>query len=228
MAILQSFPPLLGDGHGRYRVLIVGNSGKGWGRQVLDLTTDDPMLHELSLPTTGIALARILNVPYISMDSIMWQPGWVHTPPEQFQARLRQAMDQEPDRGWVADGDYESRSASLAFHDSTDIVWLDPPLALYLPRLIWRTFLRLLGLREPCSPGCPERVSEAFFSKDSIIWWCISHHWSSREKYRRKMEELGLGIGTNVNGRKMRRLGGWGQHLRNWLTDVEDMVRSHR
>ncbi|KAF8888146.1 hypothetical protein CPB84DRAFT_1786336 [Gymnopilus junonius] len=67
------------------------------------------------------------------MDRIMWQPGWVSTPPEQFQTHLRKAMDQEPERGWVADGNYERRSGSLAFEEATDIIWLDPPLALYFP-----------------------------------------------------------------------------------------------
>jgi len=37
------------------------------------------------------------------------------------------------------------------------------------------------------------------------------------------MAEFGLGIGTNVEGRKMRRLGGWGGEVKRWLKEVKVM-----
>ena len=48
---------------------------------------------------------------------------------------------------------------------------LDPPLILYFPRLFYRTIMRLLRLAPPCSPGCEEMAAEAFFSRNSILWW---------------------------------------------------------
>ncbi|PPR07243.1 hypothetical protein CVT26_012501 [Gymnopilus dilepis] len=198
-----NLPPLLGDAEGRYRINLVGNSGAGKS-------------------TVGQALARMLDVPYISMDRIMWQPGWKETPPEEFRARLRHQLDQDP-RGWVADGNYDRRGGRIAFDAATDVIWLDPPLALYLPRIIRRTLLRLLGLGEPCSPGCSERFSEVFFSKDSIIWWCISHHRTIRKRLQERMVDYGLINGRIVNQRKMRRIGGWGRDLKNWLKAVEAM-----
>ncbi|PPQ92755.1 hypothetical protein CVT25_003864 [Psilocybe cyanescens] len=201
--------PLIGDGHGRYRVHIVGNSGSGKS-------------------TAGQALARMLGVPYISLDKIMWQPGWIETPAEEFKARLRAELDQAPDKGWVVDGNYERRGGSMALEESTDIIWLDPPLLLYFPRIIWRTFLRLFRLREPCSPGCNERPTEVFFSKESIIWWCLSQHWIVRHRNEERMRELGLHDGTTTSRRRMRRLGGWGAGLKKWLQEVEEMVRSKK
>ena len=105
---------------------------------------------------------------------------------------------------------------------------LDPPLLLYLPRLVIRTFLRILRLRPPCAPGCEERIGEVFFSKESIIWWCISNHWVNRKENKDMMERIGLGTGRDVERRRMRRLGGWGSELKRWLSDVRKMVDLRR
>ena len=117
------------------------------------------------------------------------------------------------------------------FH-STDSYYplsgLDPPLLLYLPRLVIRTFLRIFRLHPPCSPGCEERVGEVFFSKDSIIWWCISNHWITRKRNQDMMQRIGLGTGNEVGRRRMRRLGGWGSELKQWLSDVQKMVDLRR
>ena len=110
----------------------------------------------------------------------------------------------------------------------TDLIFdsgLDPPLILYLPRLIVRTFLRMFRLRPPCSPGCPEMVSEVFFSKESIIWWCITQHRPVRARERARMAAIGFGVGRNVEGQKMRRIGGWGGELRAWFVDVRRMLQ---
>jgi len=106
-------------------------------------------------------------------------------------------------------------------------VGLDPPLLLYLPRLVIRTFLRLFRLRPPCAPGCEERIGEVF-SKKSIICWCISNHWNNREQNKKRMQQIGLGIGSDVERRRMRRMGGWGSELKRWLGDVQKMVESRR
>ncbi|KAJ7696219.1 hypothetical protein B0H17DRAFT_929762, partial [Mycena rosella] len=124
--------------------------------------------------------------------------------------------------GWVVDGNYSRRIGSIVQDISTDVIWLDPPLALYLPRLILRTFLRIFRLSPPCSPGCPERVSEVFLSKESIVWWW---HRPVREREGARMAQIGMGVGVDVDGQKMRRLGGWGGELRVWLTEVKRMLQ---
>ncbi|KAF8176424.1 hypothetical protein K438DRAFT_1607480, partial [Mycena galopus ATCC 62051] len=96
------------------------------------------------------------------------------------------------------------------------------PLALYLPCIIWRTFLRLLRLEELCSPGCPETIAEVFFSKESI-----KYHRTVYERKTAPMAKIGF-VGNDVEGQKMRRLGGWGGELRAWLDDVERVNRCAR
>ncbi|GLB34398.1 hypothetical protein LshimejAT787_0112820 [Lyophyllum shimeji] len=199
-------PPLLGDSEGRYKVRIVGNSGTGKS-------------------TTSAALAELLGVPYISLDQLFWEPGWTETPPERFHAKVREAIGQA-DKGWVVDGDFSSRGVSFVTDECTDLIWLDPPLALYFPRIFIRTMLRLFRLAPPCSPGCPERASEAFFSRESILWWCLSNHWRTRRRFQAWMVEMGVIAEQDTAGRKMRRIGGWGSDLRKWMSEVAEMCRA--
>ncbi|KAJ7724306.1 hypothetical protein DFH07DRAFT_931817 [Mycena maculata] len=198
-------PPLIGDGYGNYRVNVVGNSGTGKS-------------------TLGKQLADLLGVPFISLDTFFWKPGWKTSTSEEMREKVALALENAPN-GWVVDGNYNSRIGTIVKDNSTDVIWLDPPLALYLPRLIFRTFLRLLGLAPSCSPGCPEMAIEVFFSKESIIWRCISNHWRTRNRESARMNEIGIGVGTNVNRQKMRRIGGWGGELRAWVGEVERMLQ---
>ena len=178
---------------------------------------------ERNQSTTGAALAAILGVPHAPLDTLFWNPGWGQTPQSEFKEKVREFMVQNAETGWVIDGSYDSQLGGIISNETTDIVWLDPPLLLTFYRICVRTMLRLLRLAPPCSPGCPERASEVFFSKDSIIWWCLSHHWSMRRKGWAKMGEMALETGTNVGNRKMRRLGGWGQARQDWLDQVAAM-----
>ncbi|KAF9002245.1 AAA domain-containing protein [Cyathus striatus] len=200
---MASYPPLLGDRNGHYRVHVVGNCGAGKS-------------------TTASALAKTLGVPYLSLDTFFWQPGWKKTPGDEMRANVTAALD-ACKNGWVVDGNYEKRLGPIVQSLATDVIWLDPPFALYFPRIILRTFLRLLRLEPPCSPGCPETVSEVF-SKESIIWWCITYHRLVRRRNTEKMNLIGLGVGSDLSGQKMRRLGGWGSELRQWMQDVVGMV----
>ncbi|KAF7377279.1 hypothetical protein MSAN_00148200 [Mycena sanguinolenta] len=168
--------------------------------------------------TVGKQLADVLGLPFISLDTLFWNPGWKQSTNEELQARVEQRLADCPN-GWVVDGNYTRRISTIIDDNSTDVIWLDPPLALTLPRVIWRTFLRMLRLKAPCSPGCNERLSEVLFSKESIVWWCITHDTLVRERETARMARIGLGIGSDVEGQKMRRIGGWGKELRVWFDD---------
>ncbi|KAI0633499.1 hypothetical protein C8Q77DRAFT_1115305 [Trametes polyzona] len=193
-----NMPALRGDAKGNYRVLVVGNSGVGKS-------------------TVGREVAAILDIPFIPLDTLFWGTGWTQCPREEFRAKVRAALDGDP-RGWVVDGNYTSHIGTMTYEEATDVIWLDPPLALYFPRLCWRTFLRLLRLAPPCSPGCEERASEVFFSRESIVWWCLTHHWSVRKRYGERYSVDGVHVGG-----KVRRIGGWGSQLDAWKRDVRAM-----
>ncbi|KAH7922226.1 hypothetical protein BV22DRAFT_1095032 [Leucogyrophana mollusca] len=198
-------PPLYGDGNGIYRVHLVGNCGTGKS-------------------TLGAHLARALNVPFISLDTLFWGPNWTVCPPAEFRAKVRTALQQQGcERGWVVDGKYTRFLNGIVTKQRTDVIWLDPPLALYFPRLVWRTVSRLLGFRQPCAAGCRESAREVFFSRRSIMWWCLSRHWAVR---RMETENMRLEGVSEVEGGRMRRIGGWGGELQQWTRSVEEMVKT--
>jgi adenylate kinase family enzyme len=63
----------------------------------------------------------LLGVPHISLDELYWKPGWKQSTPEEFQAKIRQKLDQG-DKGWVVDGDYEKSSDGVVVRESTDVI----------------------------------------------------------------------------------------------------------
>ncbi|KZP04247.1 hypothetical protein FIBSPDRAFT_844190 [Athelia psychrophila] len=186
--------PFLGDGHGRFRIQIVGNSGSGKS-------------------TVGHWLAARLNIPFIPLDEVFWRPGWKETPKEEFRAKVTDIMQKHQD-GWIIDGEYPGTLQGLVSGAATDIIWLDPPLALYFPRVVFRTILGLLSLAPPCSPGCRE-VWPKCVTRKGILWWCLTNHSVVRKRYTERAREWGV-----ENGGKLRRLGGWGSELRAWQREV--------
>ncbi|PFH49505.1 hypothetical protein AMATHDRAFT_63110 [Amanita thiersii Skay4041] len=198
------FPPLIGSPDGQFRVQIIGNSGSG-------------------KTTVGQELSKILGVPSVSLDEIFWKPNWVQTPAEEFRDTVRATLDGHT-QGWIVEGGYLRHLGNLITEKATDVIWLDPPLALYLPRLLWRTILRLLGIRPSCSKGCRDSIRETFFSRDSIILWCLTQHSKVRAHGKGMMELYGVGVGRYREQWKMRRIGGWGGGLSEWLQSVRAMV----
>ncbi|KAK6499585.1 hypothetical protein TWF481_009949 [Arthrobotrys musiformis] len=201
----EEVPPLRGDGKGVYRIHVIGNSA-------LNIRAEGTQ------STLSRNLSKILNIPYVPLDEVFWRPSWSAPSNDEFQSRIDILLDRYESTGWVIDGNYSRRMGSRVADSRTDCIWLDPPLLLYLPRLIFRTFLRLVGLEPNCAPGCQERWSAVFSLNDkSIIWWCIAHHGYCRE-YGEKMLAK---YGSVDDGGKVRRITGLGGELNKWIGDVE-------
>ncbi|EJD07312.1 uncharacterized protein FOMMEDRAFT_16011 [Fomitiporia mediterranea MF3/22] len=196
-----TIPPLKGDGSGVYRVHIVGNSGAGKS-------------------TLADELGAMLNLPVIHFDRLFWLPGWRESQNDEFNAKVTAALSSEAcPRGWVVDGNYNKRLRGQ-MDCATDIIWLDTPFLLYFPRLLKRTFLRLFRITDSCAPGCDERFSEVFFSRDSIIWWSITNHIPVKRRCAERLRVEGVHMGG-----RMRRIGGWGAELEEWKRDVRELIK---
>ncbi|KAH9940378.1 uncharacterized protein BXZ73DRAFT_88638 [Epithele typhae] len=176
---------------------------------------------EFRVSTLARELAAVLGLPAIHLDTLFWDPGWQMCPVDEFRARVRAALDRSGPRGWIVDGNYTSRLGNMVGDAATDVIWLDPPLLLYFPRLCWRTLLRLLRIGDPCAPGCDESIREVFFSSESIIWWCLSNHWTVRKREGERYRTDGVHVGGNC-----RRIAGWGGELAAWKRDVRAMVEA--
>src|ERR1700749_1481473 len=123
MGRLSQSPKLAGPAPGRLvrsrfvrRVSVVGCSGSGKS-------------------TVGRRLARDLSVPYIELDSIFHQPGWVPLPRDEFRRR---------------------GAKPLVWDRADTVVWLDLPRRTVMRQVIWRT-LRRVAFRAELWNGNRER-----------------------------------------------------------------------
>jgi adenylate kinase family enzyme len=129
-------------------------------------------------------LARRLGVPYVELDALHHGPNWSEPTDEEFRARVREAMDAAP-RGWVIDGNYESKLGDTVIGEAETIVWLDLPLRLKLGRLWRRTSDRIRDDVELWN-GNKENWRNAFWGRESLFAWMLRTHVSQRREWPRR------------------------------------------
>ncbi|KAH7103316.1 hypothetical protein BKA62DRAFT_57402 [Auriculariales sp. MPI-PUGE-AT-0066] len=192
--------PLKGNVDGKFKILIVGNCGTG-------------------KTTLQARLSNLLKIPGASMDQFRWLPNWEAAPKDVFRARIETYMS--TNLSWILDGNSSSVVFNLAHAEATDVIWLDPPFLLYYPRLLLRTFTRILRFHPAGSlpDGCYETIRNVFFDSESVLWWGFLGHWKRRGQYEPFLRTESVELGG-----KWRRIGGWGSELRRWLCAIEYMV----
>ncbi|MEM7235564.1 MAG: AAA family ATPase [Planctomycetota bacterium] len=110
--------------------------------------------------TLARELAKELDLPFVSLDSVVWRPGWKPAPSVELREDLNK-IAAEP--RWVIDG------VSKTIRDAADIV-------IYLEvsrrRCAWRCARRnlpyLFRSRPELPAGCPEWASTGLLAR--IIW----------------------------------------------------------
>ena len=122
--------------------------------------------------TFAAELARRLGVPHIELDALHHGPNWSEATAEEFRARVRAAMDADPSRGWVIDGNYERKLDALVTDAADTVVWLDLPLRLLLWRLWTRTSYRIRNNVELWN-GNRESWRTAVWGRESLFVWAI-------------------------------------------------------
>jgi adenylate kinase family enzyme len=124
------------------------------------------------------AIARKINVPHIEIDALFWKPDWEETPDDELRAAISAVVEKNPD-GWVADGNY-SRTRDITLPLADTVIWLRLPFRVVFWRLIKRTISRCIDKNPVCGTNY-ETWRQAFFSRDSLILYLITH-WG---KYNR-------------------------------------------
>ena len=89
--------------------------------------------------TLAEQLADCLAVPFIELDALHWEPGWIAAEREVFRERVRQAIEPE---SWVMAGNYTSLQQDVSWPVADSIVWLDLPLPMVLRRCVGRCWRR--------------------------------------------------------------------------------------
>jgi hypothetical protein len=122
--------------------------------------------------TFSAQLARHLGVPHVELDALHHGPNWSEPSAEEFRARVRAAMDADPSRGWVIDGNYERKLDALVTDAADTVVWLDLPLHTLLRRLWRRTSERIRHDVELWN-GNHESWRSAFWGGESLFVWTV-------------------------------------------------------
>jgi adenylate kinase family enzyme len=124
-------------------------------------------------------LALRKGIAHVELDSLYWLPGWEVRPEEEFRHLVDQEVEKE---AWVIDGNYR-KVRDLVWARATHIVWLNYPFWLVLQRALTRTLRRIIT-HEVLFSGNQENWGNAFFGRDSILWWVITTHRRRKKAYR--------------------------------------------
>lgn len=123
------------------RVLVMGCSGSGKS-------------------TFACKLAAQRGLPFVSIDQIYWQPGWVEPRASEFSARMTCEAEKP---AWVMDGNYTSHGASELRRERADtVIWFDLPRWLCMLSVVHRIVAGYGRVRPEMTPGCPERLDLVF------------------------------------------------------------------
>lgn len=133
--------------------------------------------------TLARLLADRLALPYIELDALHHGPNW--TPVPEFRQIVAASLDD--DRGWVVDGNYDSKLHGLVVDRADLIVWLDLPLRTHLSRLAQRTASRWIR-REVLWNGNRESFRSAFWGSDSLFVWAVRTHFRHRRKWPSELD----------------------------------------
>jgi adenylate kinase family enzyme len=148
---------------------------------------EDPVLRRVVVVGTSCSgkttfaknLALVLGATHLELDALHWGPNWVPKPTQEFLDRTAEAVRAER---WIVEGNY-SVVRELVWPRATAIIWLDYSFPLVFRRALFRTVRRSIR-REVLYAGNRESLVNAFFRKDSILWWVITTFHRRRRSYR--------------------------------------------
>jgi adenylate kinase family enzyme len=89
--------------------------------------------------TLAQRLAGRLRVPFIELDALHWEPGWVAAERDVFRERVRRAI---APASWVLAGNYTRQQQDVSWPVADTVVWLDLGLPTVLHRCVVRCWRR--------------------------------------------------------------------------------------
>jgi len=111
-------------------------------------------------------LCSVHGLPYLAIDKIQWQPGWIQTPAEEYDKAHESAITE---KRWVVDG-YGSWKSVLRRMDAADtIIIVDHPIWIHYWWATKRQIKSLFVERADGPPGCPMWPVTVKLYK--MMWW---------------------------------------------------------
>jgi len=116
--------------------------------------------------TLAAGLAARLGLERVELDALNWLPGW---------------RDATRGEKWVTDGNYFV-CQDLIWSRATDVIWLDYPLSVSMPRLLRRTLNRAVTGRELWAGTGNREHFTLWFDKDHPVWFTLRHRTRANAK----------------------------------------------
>ncbi len=136
--------------------------------------------------TLAERLAATLGVPYIELDALHWEDGWVEAEQDVFRERIRAAIEPE---SWVMAGNYLQKQQDVSWPMADTIVFLDLSMPTVLQRCIRRSWRRW-RTQEPLYGG----ENRENFWEHLMLWdtekSLIAHIISTHPRRRRDFESM--------------------------------------
>ena len=130
------------------RILVAGPSGAG-------------------KTTLAARIATATGAPHTEIDAIHWHAGW--TPNPRFPEEVAALAAEE---AWVTEWQYPGARPVLAARAEL-LVWLDPPLAILLRRVVGRTLRRRLRRVELWNGNVEPPLGTFLTDRDHIVRWAV-------------------------------------------------------
>lgn len=127
--------------------------------------------------TFARALANRLGFPHGEQDAWNHGPNWQMAPLAQFRAQVSLFTAGE---SWVMDGNY-SKARDIGWARADTLVWLDYPAWVVYPRIVRRTFRRVVTRQELWN-GNRETWRGALLDPDAPLRWFWRTHWKRRKE----------------------------------------------
>jgi adenylate kinase family enzyme len=124
-------------------------------------------------------VASRLGLPYVEVDELTWEPGWVPVPDDVQRARVTAICAGDT---WVLDHAY-GKWLDVPLARADLVVGLDLPRLVSLARLVRRTLGRIVH-RTPTCNGNLETWREIFLRRDSILLWHFRSFARKRARIR--------------------------------------------
>ena len=150
----------MGDGP---RISVIGTSGAG-------------------KTTVATLAARRLLIPHIELDALYHGPDWTPTPDDEFRSQVAGLAAQER---WVIDGNY-GLVRDIVWQRATAVVWIDPPLAVIMAQVVWRSLSRGITSKELWN-GNRERF-RTWIEPGHPIRWAFATHSRRQKDYLAAMK----------------------------------------
>jgi adenylate kinase family enzyme len=112
------------------------------------------------------ALSQAKELPAYQLDKLQWNPGWIPTPKNEFDAQHDAIIKQEK---WIIDGVASLDSIERRIEASDTIIFVDHPLWVHYWWATKRQFMCLFRERPDFVEGCPMLPKTYELAK--MIWY---------------------------------------------------------